>query len=169
MKKCIVYHGLNSKPSLSRTKMLNSFGYDVLAQYFNYHNEWNKDKGKSLFARELVKASKTDLILGISFGGYLAYQLSKATGADLLLINPAIDRKKSKSVIKDFDIENFNKTSNIEIFSGSLDTVVPVKNAELYLKEKGEKYDLSIIDGMGHRTPNKTFLEILKNSKLING
>lgn len=168
-KSCVIYHGLGSKPSLARTKMLNSFGYYVISQYFDYHREWNKDKGKSLFEKELKKINKIDLIIGISFGGYLAYQLSKATGIDLLLINPAIDRSKSKSIIKDFDIDIYNKKSNIEIFSGKFDKVVPIENAKEYLINKKEKFKLNIIDEMEHKIPEKKFLEILEKSKLING
>lgn len=163
-KSCVIYHGLGSQPAESRTKMLNDEGYVVISEKFDYEAEWNHDQGKSLFERELKKINKVDLIIGISFGGYLAYQLSKATGIDLLLINPAIDRNRSKSVIKDFNIPFYNSPSNIEIFFGENDTSVPKEYAKDYLSNKGEDYRFHIISEMAHRIPDKYFKWILKNS-----
>jgi hypothetical protein len=166
-KSCVIYHGLGSKPAESRTKMLNELGYVVMSEHHNYHDEWNKDKGKSLFLRELKKINKVDLIIGISFGGYLAYQLSKTTGIDLLLINAAIDRDKSKSVIRHFDINYDDKPSNIELFFGENDTSVPKEFALEYLSSKKEDFIYHIIHEMAHRIPDRYFKEILEKSKLI--
>src|ERR1700744_2497277 len=93
-KVCVLYHGLGSKPDLFRINRLKDRGFIVICEHFDYEAEWKLDKGKSLFSRELKKVNKVDLLIGISFGGYLAYKLSKATGINLLLINPAIDRSK---------------------------------------------------------------------------
>jgi len=166
-KSCVVYHGLGSKPALSRTQLLNKAGYVVISEHFDYDAEWDIDQGKSLFERELKKIRGVDLIIGISFGGYLAYQLSKATGIDVLLVNPALDRSKSKSMIKDFDIPKYDKKSRIEIFFGEKDTSVPKEIAQDFLKEKNEDYISHIVTGMAHRIPDNFFKFIMENSNLI--
>ena len=91
-KKVVMYHGLGGTPAGTTKRVLNQHGLGVLFEFFDYEKEWVKDHGKSMFEKELKKIEKTDLIIGNSYGGYLAYQLSKATGKDLLLINPALDR-----------------------------------------------------------------------------
>ena len=84
-RKVIIYHGLGSQPSPTRNSLLTRKGFDVHADQFDYNSEWNLDMGKSLFERELSNAKSCDLIIGISFGGYLAYHLSKALGKNLIL------------------------------------------------------------------------------------
>lgn len=165
-KSCVIYHGFGSEPNPFRNKMLNAAGYVVLCEHFDYQKEYELDRGKSLFEAELKKIRGVDLILGISFGGYLGYKLSKATGIDLLLINPALNRKKSKSPVE-YDIPDYSMKSNIDIFFGEFDTAVPKENTIEYLKEVGEDYTSNILEGMEHRTPESYFIRILKESYLI--
>lgn len=167
-KSCVIYHGLGSKPALSRISMMNKKGYITLSEKFDYEKEWDLDKGRTLFQNEYNKINKIDLIIGISFGGYLAYKLSKATGVDVLLINPAINRDKSKSKIGHFDIEMFDKKSNIEVFFGEFDTAVPKENTIQFLNNIGEDYVSHIIKDMAHRIPDIYFKQILKQSIIIN-
>jgi hypothetical protein len=166
-KTCVLYHGLGSKPALSREQLLNKIGYDVISEHFDYDLEWDVDQGKSLFESQLEIVKKVDIIIGISFGGYLGYKLSKATGKDLLLINPALDRAKSQSIIKEFDIPLFNQKSNIEIFFGEFDTSVPKEYAIEFLKNKGENFKYHIIKNMMHRVPDNYFKEIVETSYLL--
>ena len=166
-KTCVLYHGLGSKPALSREQLLNKIGYDVISEHFDYDLEWDVDQGKSLFESQLEIVKKVDIIIGISFGGYLGYKLSKATGKDLLLINPALDRAKSQSIIKEFDIPLFNQKSNIEIFFGEFDTSVPKEYAIEFLKNKGENFKYHIIKNMMHRVPDNYSKEIVETSYLL--
>lgn len=166
-KTCVLYHGLGSQPALSRTQLLNKAGYNVISELFDYDAEWDLDEGKSLFEKQLEVVKNVDLIIGISFGGYLGYQLSKATGKDLILINPALDRAKSKSLIKDFDIPEYNLPSNIEIFFGELDTTVPKQYCIDYLNRNNEPFEYHILEDMSHKVPDNYFKEILFRSKLI--
>ena len=167
-KTCVIYHGLGSKPAISRIQLMNKVGYEVISDLFDYDLEWDIDQGKSLFETQLKVVENVDLIIGISFGGYLGYNLSKATGKDLILINPALDRSKSQSVIKDFDIPKFNQKSNMEVFFGEFDTSVPKEYAQEFLKAKGEDYVSFIIKDMLHRVPDNYFKEIIEKSKIIN-
>jgi len=167
-KTCVLYHGLGSKPAISREQLLNKAGYKVISEQFDYDLEWDVDQGKSLFETQLKVVENVDLIIGISFGGYLGYNLSKATGKDVILINPALDRAKSQSVIKEFDIPAYNLQSKIEIFFGEFDTSVPKEYAHDFLKAKGEEYTSFIIKGMLHRVPDNYFKWVIENSKIIN-
>ena len=166
-KVCVLYHGLGSKPAPSRINMLNDEGYVVLCEQFDYHKEWEEDRGESLFKRELKKIRKVDLIVGISFGGYLAYKLSKATGIDTLLINPALNRDRSKSVIKHYNTGDFNEKSKVEIFFGESDTSVTKEYTHEYLESVEQEYISHIVKGMAHRIPDSYFKYIIENSKLI--
>jgi hypothetical protein len=166
-KTCVIYHGLGSKPAISRTQLLNKAGYTVISELFDYDAEWDLDEGKSLFETQLKVVKDVDLIIGISFGGYLGYKLSKATGKDVILINPALDRAKSKSMIKEFDIPNSYLPSNIEIFFGEFDTSVPKEYAIEYLNNKGEDYRHHIVKDMNHRVPDNYFKYIIFSSFLV--
>jgi len=166
-KTCVIYHGLGSRPAISRTQLLNKAGYSVISELFDYDSEWDLDEGKSLFESQLEIAKDVDLIIGISFGGYLGYKLSKATGKDLILINPALDRAKSKSMIKEFDIPDYNLPSNIEVFFGEFDTSVPKEYAMEYFKNKGEDFRYHIVKDMNHRVPDNYFKHIIFNSFLV--
>lgn len=167
-KTCVLYHGLGSKPAISREQLLNKVCYNVISEQFDYDLEWDVDQGKSLFEKQLKIVENVDLIIGISFGGYLAYKLSKATGKDVILINPALDRTKSQSVIKEFDIPDSNLFSNIEIFFGFLDTSVPMEYAIDYLNRRKENdYTAHTIKDMAHRIPDNFFKQIVETSYLI--
>jgi hypothetical protein len=167
-KTCVLYHGLGSQPAISREQLLNKADYNVISEHFDYDLEWDVDQGKSLFESQLKVVENVDLIIGISFGGYLAYKLSKAIGKDVILINPALDRFKSQSIIKEFDIPDSNLFSNIEIFFGFLDTSVPMDYAIDYLKRRKEySYTAYTIKDMSHRVPDNFFKEIIETSCLI--
>ena len=163
-KVCVIYHGLGSNPSEYRKNLLEKFGYTVLSEFFDYEKEYLLDKGKSFFENELKKINKVDLIIGSSFGGYIAYNLSKITGIDAVLINPALNREKSKSNIKHYYFNIGDKNPNIEIFYGENDNIVLKEYTEEFLiKENYSKY---IINKMAHRVPNIYFKKILNLSKL---
>lgn len=166
-KKVVIYHGLGSKPAPLRNRLLEKIGYEVTCDFFDYEYFWDLDEGKSLFEQELKKSASTDLIIGISFGGYLAYHLAKALNKNLVLINPALDRNKSKTKIKDFDIEYESHKINIECFFGQNDTSVPKEYNMDYLQREKDPFSCYIIPEMAHRVPNEYFMEIIKRSKLI--
>jgi hypothetical protein len=166
-KTCVIYHGLGSKPSLSKTQLLNKINYNVISEFFDYDAEWDLDEGKSLFEKQLEVVKDVDLIIGVSFGGYLGYKLSKATGKDLILINPALDREKGKSMIKEFNIPDYRLLSNIEIFFGELDNSTPREHTIEYLNNKGENYRFHIVKNMNHRVPDNYFKYIIFSSFLV--
>jgi predicted esterase YcpF (UPF0227 family) len=164
-----IYHGLGSEPNPMRNKSFNNKMYNVISELHDYVKEYELDLGESFFKRELEKVKNSNLILGISYGGYVAYHLSKATGINAILINPAINRSKSKNVNlnKDYIMNYTPRESTIEIFCGENDISVDPKITELYLKENDPNLKIEYIEDMAHRVPHAYFSQILKTSKLI--
>ena len=170
-KTCIYYHGLGGEASDIITWMFSKFGgfTTVISETIDFEHEWELDKGKSLFERELPKLKNADLVVGLSFGGYLAYKMSKATGVDLLLINPAVNRNRTKTNIGHFNIpKKFNLKSNIEVFFGAEDVQVPREYAIEFFNKTQEEYVEHIVPGMEHSISLWDLKYILETSNLVN-
>ena len=167
-KSIAVYHGLNGEPNPERIAYLKSVGYnEIYYPFIDFESEWEKDMGKSLFERELGLLRGIDLIVGFSLGGYLAFELAGHLSTNLILVNPSLDRSKTKLEIKSFDIPVKREFSKVEVFLGSDDILID-KNVTLnFLKSQNIKSDITIVDGMEHRTPINYFREIINKSKLI--
>jgi hypothetical protein len=163
-KKCIMFHGLGARPNANRAAMLEKLGYEVIQEQHDYTAEWNKDMGESFFKAQLDKAKGCDLIIGISFGGYIAYNLAKATGNPAILINPAIDRSKTKTEIKEYVMDYQPKPTSIELFCGENDISVPPQNAIEFVNMQGDDAEITMIPKMEHRVPDSFFKQILKGS-----
>lgn len=163
-----VYHGLGGRPAKDRIDLLKSFGYDnIVYPYINFEKEWDLDRCKSMFQRELENVKDVDVIVGFSLGGYLAYLLARHTGKDLVLVNPSLDRDKSTLRVKDFDVEDVNNLGKIEVFFGENDTVIPKESQINYLNENDIKFSQYIIKNMEHRTPIDKFEEIINTSTIL--
>jgi hypothetical protein len=93
----------------------------------------------------------------------LAGYLSK----DLVLINPGLDRNKTKLDIKFFDIEPMRKFGKIETFLGSEDKLIDKLITLQFFEENKINSEIKIIDGMEHRLPLNYFEEIYNKSKLL--
>jgi hypothetical protein len=166
-KKVIIFHGLGGSPSLDRTSIMEDIGYTVEYPHIDYVYEWELDKCKSLFERTLNLSKDCDLVIGVSLGGYLGNLIANNLGIDCILINPALDRDKTKLDIKDFDCEKKLNNCDSEIYLGKLDTLIPMEITLDYIKNNNIKSNVSIIDNMEHRCNMRNFLKILKLSKFI--
>ncbi len=164
-----VYHGLGSAPNKDRNTSLNKLGFNTIYETHDYELEFFKDLGESFFKSELDKIKNCQLIIGLSFGGYIAYHLSKATGIPCLLINPALDRLKSKTVMNKHYVMNYTSLEhNMEIFCGELDKSVDPIVTKKYLVDNNDKnYTFEMVPKMAHRVPHIYWSQILKKSKLI--
>jgi len=168
MKKTIlIYHGLGSTPNKDRIKTFIKRGYNVISDLHDYHAEWNKDQGKSFMDKQIELSKSVDLILGISFGGYIAYELAKIHNIPCLLINPAIDRDKSKSNIKHYNFISGLNEPMIEVYYGVQDTNVDPLITLEYLEKNYKNYSVNPILKMAHRVPHVFFSKIIKSSKLV--
>lgn len=165
-KSVAVYHGYKGDPNPLRIDYLKSLGYeDIYYPHIDYDREWKKDKCKSLFERELKMIKGKDLIIGFSLGGYFSFELAGHSSTDLVLINPALDRSKTKLDVTFFDISTKRNFSRIEAFLGSNDTLIDKNDTINYLENF--ECDITIIEGMEHRTYIEYFKEICNKSNLI--
>jgi hypothetical protein len=166
-KKVIVFHGLGGEPNSERTNILRNFGYEVVYPHIDFEMEWSKDKGKSLFERTSRLAEGCDLIIGVSLGGYLASLIGNYLGIDCILINPALDRNKTRLDIKNLDCPHLSNKCNMEVFIGDKDTLIPKEYTLDYIKDNNINCKIHHIIGMEHRCSLNNFLEILNQSSLV--
>jgi predicted esterase YcpF (UPF0227 family) len=161
----LIYHGLDGGIDNKKVSYLESKGFNVTMQKHDYRKEFGTkdhpgDRGKSFMKRQesIVASKKIDIIIGSSFGGYVAYLLGCEKGKDLILINPALNRAVTKTAIQEFDYPHNKKQANyIEYFHGSEDTVVTSTHSLEVLQRGSSKYKQIPIKGMGHTTPFAKF------------
>lgn len=165
-KKVILYHGLNSNPASDKKKFLKGIGVDLTQDHHDYQKEYDLDCGKSFMLEQEDKAKAYNVIIGISFGGYVAYMLACRLQKPLILINPAINRSVTRTKIKEYDYEYTNlKPKEIEYFYGEKDNSVRFEDNKVTVPN-----DLTTffeIKGMEHRVPIKFFAEICRKSQIL--
>lgn len=166
MKKAIYYPGLGGGIERGMYQIMRHFGYKVRQQNLDYYDIWNLDKGKSFMEREIEIAKDSDLIFGISFGGYVAYQVAKATGKKCILINPALDRKKTRTGIYDFDINYEPHKFPLNVYIATHDDVVPPIYTTEYLKKNEPDCKTFFIEDMSHGSSYEEIVQILKHSNV---
>lgn len=168
-KTVLILHGLGGAPSNDKSIIFEKRGYDVIFPHIDYEKEWDKDMCKSMFNKLLNDSKNVDLIVGQSLGGYTAFLLSNILNVDTILINPALDRTKSKLKIKEFDLD-FNikhRNPNIEIYYGELDNLIPKEVTHQYLIDNNIKCKEYVINDMAHRSPAEDIYRILNISSFI--
>ena len=165
-KKVILYHGLNSNPASDKKKFLKDMNIDLTQDHHDYQKEYDLDRGKSFMLEQQSKASGYNVIMGISFGGYVAYMLACHLQKPLILINPAINRSVTKTKIGYYNYEYQNmKPREIEYFYGEKDTSVRLEdNKEIVPKDITTFYGIS---GMEHRVPISFFAKICRQSQIL--
>lgn len=134
MAKVIYFHGLGG----GHESLIDMFGYisdiEIIQNPTSYYEEWEKDKGREYF-QSLIKI-EADIVVGTSFGGYVAYHYAKAKGLPVYLVNPALDRSLSTTGIGWMDFKYRFKKSQTTIFLGERDRVVPNRFTIDYLNDK---------------------------------
>jgi len=166
-KSVVVYHGLGGSPSQDRIDCLESMGYKVIYPHIDYELEWKKDRCRSVFDTQVELAKNVDLIIGLSLGGYMAFELSGVLNKNCILINPALDRDRTKLEIKHFDINRGDEYGFIDVYLGEYDTLIDKSITLKYLRSIGVDFKYSIVSGMEHRTPIEYFSEIINKSKIV--
>jgi len=167
-KKVLFLHGLGGEPSKERQIILENYGYDFTYPHIDYDYEWQKDHCKQLFNDTVELAKDCDLIIGISLGGYLASLVANYLQIDCILINPALDRTKTRLNIRDFDCPVIFNKCNMEVYLGDKDTLVNKEYTLDFIEAHNIKCDIHTLAEMEHRCNLNNFLEILTKSNLIN-
>lgn len=153
----------------NRIKVLRHLGFNkVIYDAIDYDGEWEKDECRSMFYKQLAKVKDVDLIIGHSLGGYTAYEIAgHLPNAKLIMINPSIDRNKTRLDIKWYDVEHKRNFGGIELFLGADDILIDKRITLEYLKRNNINFKYHIIPEMDHGTPIEFFIKILKMSKFI--
>jgi len=165
-KTILLYHGLNSNPASDKKKYLNENGINLIQGHHDYKKEFDDDQGKKFMIEQESIARSCDILMGISFGGYVAYMLACRLKKSLILINPAINRDVTKTSIKKYDYRYENmKPKKIEYFYGENDKAVIFNDQKNIIDHSIA--DFIKIKNMEHRVPIKFFKEICQQSKLL--
>ena len=173
-KTILIYHGLNGNIDKEKIKYLTNKGFHVIMEKHDYRREYgtievSNDRAKSFMQKQEQIARKADIIIGTSFGGYVAYLLGCQLQKDIILINPALNRKVTKTAIQDYDYPfNEKKAKRIEYFHGANDTTVTAKTSIEVLEKPSLYYKETVIPEMEHKVPFKKFKTICKMSKILN-
>ena len=133
-------HGFPDNPSQNITDQLEAEGFQVINQKIMWGKAFKENK-QALMNVLARKAKKSNLIIGSSFGGYIAFLLTGMTKTPCLLINPAIS------------------ISTIKAKSGP-EHADP--NLYFYDKSDTEEYDNNITKITSHFVDSKTYNQIIK-------
>ena len=166
-KSVTVLHGYKGAPAADRKKMLEDVGYNVIYPAMDFDMEWEKDRCKSLVERTIEECKDSDVIIGFSLGGYLAYIVGSILNKDVILVNPAMDRSVTKLNITDFDFSYDGHPLRVEVFFGLRDTLIPMKSTKDFLHNNSISYTDVVIDNMEHRCSPSNFKDILSKSTII--
>lgn len=148
----LYFHGLDSELSDAKRKFLQQFG-NVTGQTYNY-----KDPEVLEFINPLFKGKdlSNTILIGSSFGGYLANSFSMLYDIPCLLFNPALaSRSFDLDVSQPFD----NMISSLSyIVLGKQDDVINCNDNAAFIADnlKGLK-EICIEESLGHRIPIDIF------------
>lgn len=169
----LIYHGLNGGVDNKKINHLEKKGFHVIMHKHDYRMEYGSkenpwDLGKSFMKRQEVVARNADIILGTSFGGYVAYLLGCQLHKDVILINAALNRSVTLTGIQDFDYPlNEKQAKRIEYFHGTNDTTVNASKSLEILKHPSGYYKEIKIPGMEHSVPLEKFKQICEQSYIL--
>lgn len=165
MKKAIYYPGLGGGVEPGMTQILKYFGYKLRQKKLDYYGIWYNDKGKTFMENAIKDAQDADLIIGISFGGYVAYHVAMATGKKCILINPALDRNKTRTGIYDFDMDYEPKKFPLNVYISPDDEVVPPQYTTDFIKNNDVDCKVYFIKDMDHGSSYEHIVQILRHAK----
>lgn len=157
-------HGLESKLSLAKRKVLEQFG-SVFAPNLDYFNEENTI---ALLFQE-YKNQKIDVIIGSSIGGFAGFYLAQLLQKPAFLFNPALKERSVPQIIP--SEENFLSTE-LTLLLGKKDDVVPNEKTLNFLSDyqTESKIEMLFDENLAHGIPLnifenrlKTYLNSIKN------
>lgn len=133
-------HGFPDNPSQNITNQLENEGFKVINQKIMWGKAFKENK-QALIDNLSRKAKQADIIIGSSFGGYIAFLLTGLTKTPCILINPAISIHtiKAKSGPEHAD-----------------------PNLYFYDKKDKEEYDNNITKITSHFIDNDIYKKIIK-------
>lgn len=170
-------HGFPGNPSLDKSIQLEKEGFKVINKKILWGKAFSDEQIKPLIKYLSLLAKKCDVIIGTSFGGYIAFLLTSKTKTPCILINPVIsldrikegtgeqnaDPKLKEKNLQEYENNKVKITSHFaeishpypsenEIFFGGGDTIVKASETLEDLKKLGisDKFNKIYIKNMGH-------------------
>ncbi|OQY00593.1 MAG: hypothetical protein B6I20_08525 [Bacteroidetes bacterium 4572_117] len=154
--KVVYIHGLDSKPLPEKLEIMKQAGMDVSSIHINYRE--NPDSYPEL--KKLIVDTKTELIIGSSFGGMLGYWLAEELGVACLLFNPAMVYQSIEVNIP--QVKENNCPLRLVVL-GELDDVIdPVKNKKFFFEKQRQSLTQKVVScsWLGHSIDFQTFEEM---------
>ena len=153
--KLLYLHGLNSKLSDEKRKILEEYG-QVFAPDINYSE---KHFQPDLILKEFPN-TEFNVVMGSSMGALNAYAISEIIGRPALLFNPPLNRYQEREASHKFT----HGLSSKQILLGGSDDVVDVAETLNFLGQNLQKSELNIkvLPQLGHRIPIEIFTEQVK-------
>ena len=143
-------HGLESKVGGPKVDWLLLNGHNVISPKMDY-----SDVNTFRDTLHLLEMYKPDLIIGSSMGGWFGYWLSKLTGIDAVLFNPAMHGRIFEPKVN----KRGRHKAYITVVLGSNDNIIdPIKSAKIL----NRKNVWIMNEDNGHRTPLKIFKKYVK-------
>ena len=148
------FHGLESEPISDKSQYLHKHYTNAYTPALDYKT--NKTIFKDILTEIYNLDYKLDLLIGSSFGGFLAFKLSTHLNLPTLLFNPALSRQPYK-----IDTSTGFYSNKHKVVLGLTDDVIIPKTTEDRIKsKKSHKWDLNY-ENIGHRTPIDIFTKYL--------
>lgn len=153
----IYFHGLDSSLNAEKREALELYG-KVTAPTYDYRNPIVLKNIEKLFAYD-----ENTIVVGSSFGGYLANLFSTKYDIPCLLFNPALAVRSIPGMLT-LSNEQISNNSNLSyLVLGKKDTVVDADTSIIFINKyiNGLK-EIVIEPDLEHRVPNEIFQKHLK-------
>jgi len=147
----IIYlHGWDGKRDEIKRKILSKFGDEVDYPHINYKSSKNII---NLFADKLRQPET--IIIGTSFGGYIAYYASSYSDTPALMINPTLFFKNGGELRPDC---NGQSIKDKHFIVSAKDEIIDVKKTLKFFNEiKVDTSNVKIFEDLGHEIPIEVF------------
>ena len=151
--KILFLHGLESKLSADKRKVLEEFG-KVLAPDINYSGD-NRII-ESLYAK--YEDQEIDIIIGSSMGGFTGFYLASKLKVATLLFNPALSYR---SVVQEIPDSKAAFHKPVHIVLGMHDPIIKYSDTKDFLRVNEYEYDVKVNlrTDLEHRIPFEIFEE----------
>jgi hypothetical protein len=153
MKNILYLHGLESKLSAEKRKVLELYG-NVLAPNMDYYS--NPEMLDWLI--ESYQNEKIDCVIGSSMGGFMGYYVAMTFNCKSLLFNPAL---MSRSAHQNMPLNVVPKPqTSYQLIVGWEDSVVLPNDTLTFIKENGFHdvcYQIELVPDLKHQIPLTVF------------
>ncbi len=157
--KAIWIHGMGGSPNQDKIALMEQYGWETHALHLDYVQEPLRFE----ILRDYCTKHHIDVLVGSSFGGFLAFWLSEELGLSCILLNPAVSiRGKSKN--KPNSVTHLRSALCL-VALGAKDELIDAQRTLLFIEQdkRADKIILTkVFDEEGHSFTIEAFREILE-------